>query len=286
MDRKLILYYKRKLYGGRSTAARFIDFIVLRVVVLFVIFLTLLFFSRSITVSLLVSVFITLAVSFALALFRQRRIRHFIEKDMARIKRKCLLEELTMLDAAGFEEYITRLFEGLTEIKPLEDGFMATKEGVLYYVIHNHPSSVCDIDIALKIYRQLRNTDSVVVTLGDFNEAARTFFAGQKIKLVSGKMILKAAAQKDMLPDEDTAQQKAHYEMCETIVTIDKLKGTAFSKSKIKAYILCGLIITCWPLVAGFRIYYPFIAVFCFVMAAITYRKSKTHEESHGIGIT
>ena len=285
MDRKLILYYKRKLYGGRSTAARFIDFIVLRVVVLFVIFLTLLFFSRSITVSLLISVFITLAVSFALALFRQRRIRRFIEKDMDRIKRKCLLEELTILDAAGFEEYITRLFEGLTEIKPLEDGFMATRENVLYYVMHNHPNSVCDIDTALKIYRQLR-ADSVVISLGDFNEAAKTFFSGQKIKLISGKMILKAAAQKDMLPDEDTAQQKAHYEMRETIVTIDKLKGSAFSKSKIKAYILCGLIITCWPLVTGFRIYYPIIAVFCFVMAAITYRKSKMHEESHGIGIT
>ena len=54
--------------------------------------------------------------------------------------------------------------------------------------------------------------------------------------------VLKMAAEKDMLPDEDAAQEKARREMNETIITLGKLKQHAFDKTKVKAYILCGLV--------------------------------------------
>ncbi len=286
MDTKLIRYYKKQIYGGRSMIARLFDFIVLRLITLFIIFLTVLYFSRSFTVALLISVFITLAVSFTLALVRRKRIRRYIEKDLLRIKQKCLLEELTMLDADCYSDYIVRLFDGFSDITPNEDGFTANKEDVVYYVLHNHPGSVCGIDKAVNIRRKIKNENVVIVSLSDYSETVRTFCVGHGIKLISGKDILKAAADKDMLPNEDTTQQKARNEMSETIVTVEKLKSTAFSKSKVKAYIFCGLIVMCWPLVTGFRVYYPIIAVICFVMAAVTFRKNKSHEESHGVGIT
>ncbi|MPN63249.1 hypothetical protein SDC9_211006 [bioreactor metagenome] len=94
------------------------------------------------------------------------------------------------------------------------------------------------------------------------------------------------AAEKEMLPDEEIAQEKARREMSESIITMDKLKQHAFNKTKVKAYMLCGLVVMGWSLVIGFHIYYPIIAVVCFVMAAITFRRNKSHEESHGIGIS
>lgn len=286
MDPRLIRYYKKQLYGGRSAVARLFDFIVLRFMALFIIFLTVLYFSRSFKVALLISVFMTLAISFTLAVVRRNRIQRYIERDMVRIKQKCLLEELTLMSAEEYSDYVSKLFDGFEDTSRSEDGFVANKEGKTFYVLHNHPSSVCGIDTVLKIKREIENPDIIIISLSDFNEAAKTFCLRQNIQLISGKSILKAAAEKDMLPNEETAQQKARTEMSETIVTIDKLKRTAFSKNKVKAYIFCGIVVMCWPLVTGFRIYYPIIAVICFVMAAIAFRKNKSHEESQGVGIT
>lgn len=286
MDPRLIRYYKKQMYGGRSLVARTLDYVILRIMVLFVLFLVLLYFSRSFTVSVLISVFVTLAVSLILVLVRRNRIKKYIEKDTVRIKQKCLLEELTLMNEHAFADYISCLFDGVSDITQTNEGFTASKEGTTYCVFHNHPSTVCGVDSLLQVCRQYRDTPTVIVSLSDFNEAARTFCAGQDIKLVSGKKILQAAASKGMLPDEEAAQDKARKEMSETIITLDKLKSSAFSKTKVKAYIFCGLVVMCWPLVMGFRIYYPIIAVVCFVMAAITFRKNKSHEESHGIGIS
>ena len=286
MDSRLVRYYKKQLYGGRSLLARLFDFVVLRLMTLFIIFLAVLYFSRSFTVALLISAFITLAVSFTLALIRRNRIRRYIEKDMVRIKQKCLLEELTMMDAESYIGYMSQLFDGFSESNPTGDGFSASKDDIVYYILHNHPSSVCGIDAVLKIRREIVDQCITIVSLGEFSESVKTFCSAQNIKLISGKSILKAAAEKGMLPNEETAQQKARTEMCETIITVDKLKSSAFSKNKIKAYIFCGLVVMCWPLVTGFRIYYPIIAVICFIMAAVTFRRNKSHEESHGVGIS
>ena len=286
MDSRLVRYYKKQLYGGRSFLARLFDFVVLRLMTLFIIFLTVLYFSRSFTVASLISVLITLAVSFTLVLIRRNRIRRYIEKDMVRIKQKCLLEELTLMAAECYIGYMTQLFGGFSEFRPNGDGFTASKDDTTYFVLHNHPSSVCGIDTVLKIRREIFNQCITIVSLGEFSESVKTFCSAQNIKLISGKSILKAASEKGMLPNEETAQQKARTEMSETIITVDKLKNSAFSKNKVKAYIFCGLVVMCWPLVTGFRIYYPIIAVICFIMAAVTFRRNKSHEESHGVGIT
>jgi ABC-type multidrug transport system fused ATPase/permease subunit len=286
MDAKLIRYYKKKLYGGRSTVARFMDYVVLRFMLLFTLFIILLYFSRSFTVSLLISIFLTLTVSLILVLVRRNRIHRYIERDMSRIKQKCLLEELTMMTIERYTDYFRQLVDGLTDISPTEYGFTAKKDDTMFCVFHNHPSSKCDVGDILKVVREYAGQNTAIVSLSDFNEAAKTFAAGQGIKLISGQSVLKAASDKDMLPDEEVAQEKARREMSDTIISLDRLKQSAFNKTKIKAYILCGLIIMCWSFVMGFHIFYPIIAVLCFVMAAVTFRRSKLHEESHGIGIS
>jgi len=266
--------------------ARVIDYVVLRLMLLFALFGVLLYFSRAIVVSLLIAIFITTAISLALVLVRRGRIRRYIERDMLRIKQKCLLEELTLMESGAFCDYISRLFDGLRGITPLEDGFVAEKKGAVFRVFQNHPSALCDADDILKICRQHGGGQAVVVSLGEFSDAAKTFGSSLGMRLISGKTVLKMAAEKDMLPDEEAAQEKARREMSETIITLDKLKQHAFDKAKVKAYIICGLVVMAWSFVMGFRIYYPIIAIVCFIMAALTFRRNKSHEESQSIGIS
>jgi hypothetical protein len=286
MDNELKRYYKKQIYGGRSMVARFMDYVVLRFMLLFTLFIVLLYFSRSIMTALLIAIFITTAVSLVLVLFRRRKIRLYIDHDLLRIKQKCLLEELTLMNEDEFAAYVSRLFDGLDEVTLIEDGFSAMKNGAIYHVFQNHPSVKCDVDDLLKVCRNHRGQNIVIVALGEFSESAKTFSSGQNISLVTGKSVLRMAAERDMLPDEETAQEKARREMRESIVTLDRLKQHAFNKTKVKAYMLCGLVVMGWSLVIGFRIYYPIIAVICFVMAAVTFHRNKSHEESHGIGIS
>jgi len=283
IDERLIRYYKKQIYGGRSVVARVIDYVVLRFMLLFTLFVVLLYFSRAIVVSLLIAIFITIAICLALVLVRRNRIRRYIERDILRIKQKCLLEELTLMESGAFCDYISRLFDGLQNITPLEDGFLAEKEGAVYRVFQNHPSALCDADDILKIRRQRRNERIIIVSLGEYSDAAKTFGSSLGMRLVSGQTVLKMAAEKDMLPDEEAAQEKARREMSETIITLDKLKQHAFDKTKVRAYILCGLVVMAWSFVMGFRIYYPIIAIVCFVMAALTFRRNKSHEESQAL---
>ncbi len=286
MDSRLIRHYKKQLYGGRSIIARSIDFFVLRFMLLFLSFMLFLYFSRSFIAAILMSVFITLAVSLTLTLVKRRKTIRYIEKDTLRIKQKCLLETLTMMSVDDYSKYISRLYDGLSDIRITEDGFTATKNGAGIYVFHNHPSAICGVDSMLKAARYINPKINTIISLSDFDKPATTFCAGNGLKLITGGQILQQAAEKDMLPDEEAAKEKARKEMSETIITLDKLKKSAFSRTKVKAYILCGLVVMFWPFVMGFKIYYPIISIICFVMAAITFRKNKHHEESHDIGIS
>jgi hypothetical protein len=104
-----------------------------------------------------------------------------------------------------------------------------------------------------------------------------------KVDTFGGKRVLEAAEKKNMLPDEEEAQARAVKEMNETAISLEDARYAALSKAKVKGYIICGIIIMCWPLVTGFRIYYPLIAMVCFVLAAVSYRSSRRHgKESSG----
>lgn len=283
MDPKLLRYYKKKMHGGRTLVARAIDFVMLRAFLFFVIFVIVLYLSLSTTVALLISIFLTAAVSLAAFAWDRRKVEKYITKDMLRIKQKCLLEKLTFMDIRAYADYLNDIYGGnITDVALLDDGFTGTYKGAGFYAFHNHPDGECTVGDALKIYRLFENKEKfIIVSLSEFCGDAQSMLAAapKSIELINGKSVLKMAQSKGMLPDEAEAEEQAIKEMNATIVTLENLKESAFSKTKIKGYIICGIVIMCWPLVTGFRIYYPIIAIACFAMAIITYKKSKQHDE-------
>jgi hypothetical protein len=275
------------MHGGRTLAARAIDFVMLRAFVLFVIFIIVLYLTLSTTVALLISIFLTAAISFAVMAYNKTKVEKYITKDMLRIKQKCLLEKLTFMSFDDYADYINKLFDcSISDISFTADGFRGVYKGAAFYALHNHPSDECTIGDILRIYRLLGGAETIIIlSLSEFsNEAGRMLSSlPEKTEILNGKDVLKIAGKKGMLPDEEEAEENAIKEMNETIITLENLKESAFSRTKIKSYIICGIIIMCWPLVTGFRIYYPIIAIICFTLAIITYKKSKMHNESSDV---
>ena len=290
MNAKLNRYYRKKMSGGRSLAARTIDFVLFRFFLVFSLFLLFLYFSRSTTVSILISVFITAAVSLAVMIYKRKKAQRFMEKDMIRIKQKCLLETLTLMSTNDYAAYINKVLgPGLENIECRENGFSAEYQGVQAFVFHNHPSSKCEAADILSVYRVLKDSAKImVISLSGFSDDAKMFSANlpAEITLVSGKEILKMAEEKGLMPNEQAAEEKAEKEMNEALITLENIKNATFGKRKIKGYVVCGVCIMIWPLVTGFRIYYPIIAMICFILAIIAYKKNRQGKESSDIPIS
>ena len=287
----MMRYYKMKMYGGRSLLARLIDFVFVRMLLLFVLFIVFLYLSRSIKAAILISVFLTAAFSLILTLVKRKRVIKYMEKDMERIRRKCLLEQLTLMKTCDFAVYIDRLLGGgLCDITYNDDGFAAKHQNNAIYVFQNHPKNPCGVSEVLRALRMSGDTQSVVViSLSEYTTDAKTFANSvpEKMALIPGEKVLQIAKEKDMLPDEQAAKENAQNEMKASFVTLDKVKNAAFGRAKTKGYILCGLIVMIWPLVSGFQFYYPIISIVCFLMAFFSYRKSKqAKEETADIGIS
>lgn len=287
MDARMLRYYRKKMHGGRSLVARIIDLVVFRFFFAFMLFWVLLYFSRSFTVSLTISIFLTIALSLLILLINRKRTERFICKEINSIKEKCLLETLTFMTIHQFSDYIDKLLNGIENIKPWNKGFTACKDEVMVYAFHNHPRSNIDVSDILDVLRG-NSEPLIIISLSEFSENAQKLCEGmtESITLIPGSFVLKLAAKNDMLPNEEEAEQRAKNEMNASILTFEKIKQSTLSKVKIKRYVICGFIVLLWPLIAGFKFYYPIIAAICFLLAVLAFKKSRTDEESGDMGIS
>lgn len=288
MNTKMQRYYQKKKYGGRSIVARIFDFVMFRFFLLLILFFMLLYFSRSFKVSLLISLFLTIAASLIMLIINRKKIERFIAKDLKRIKEKCLLETLTFMPENEYIDYISKLFDGLNEVKAWDNGFLAQKNNRNIYVFHNHPRTDIDVSDILNVLRKSEEPIAFV-SLSNFNENARALCQSMdfEVTMIPGKRVLELATQKKMLPDEEVAEERAENEMNASLITFEKIKQLALNKTKVRRYIICGVIVLLWSIVTGFKFYYPIIAAVCFILAVLAFRKGQTHDkESSGIDLS
>ncbi|MEM5776002.1 MAG: hypothetical protein AAGU05_13455, partial [Anaerolineaceae bacterium] len=207
MDAKLKRYYRKKMYGGRSIIARAVDFIMLRAAILVTIFIVMLQLSRSLTVSVTVSILITAALSIGMYLYRQKKADQFFEKDLQRIREKCLLESLTVMNLKEFMEYMSKIFPGMAHVEPADEGFTAEYRGFKMVVLHNHPSSNVSVSQAVGAYRLTKNSGKpVIISLSEYSNDAKKFADSVSLTLVSGQDVLRMAGEKGLLPDVHSAE--------------------------------------------------------------------------------
>ncbi len=287
MNAKMRRYYEKKMHGGRSIAARCVDFIVFRLFFALILFFVLLYISRSFTVALLVSLFLTAAVTLILLIRERNKMKRYIERDFLRIKEKCLLETLTFIKTDDYAAYISKLLGGLEKTKLTDYGFTASIKDMAVFAFHNHPGTKIRVSDVIK---ELRGCDGpiMLVSLSSYDEEVKTMckHLDNRIELIDGAGLLKMAAENGMLPDEKAAELRAENEMKETILTFEKIKKTALGQTKVKRYIICGVVVLLWSLATGFRIYYPLIASVCFLMAFLSLRQRSQHKESSGTGLS
>lgn len=282
MDVRLRRYYSKKIHGGRTLLARAVDFVMLRAFVFMLVSVIILYMSFSLAVSVIMSFFITAAISIVIFIYNRKRDEKLIKKDMLRIKEKCILQKLTFMPQKEYSVFINNILDGaLKNVKQEKDGFYAQCEAYKLYAFQNHPScELCANDV-LKILRKINCDKIMLFALSDFSEDAKKMCGSRSgdINLIDGKKVLRLAENRGLMPDEKEAEQNAEEEMKASILTFENLRKNALGKAKIRNYIFCGIVITCWPFVAGFQFYYPLIAAACFILALLAYRKTRRQHD-------
>ncbi len=287
MDAQLKRYYSKKMNGGRSLIAQAADFILLRVVILAVLFITMLQWSHSLNVAIPVSLLLTAALCALLAIFRKRKADKFYKQDLQKMREKCLLESLTLMSNDEYEDYMGRLFPGVINTHSISNGFIADYNDGKIAIFQNHPKSICGAPEIAEAYRLIKDAETVtIVSLSDFSADAKIFAGNVSAVLISGREILCIARKMELLPDEKIAEQRAKQEMDSAAISFERVKRSALNKTKVRAYIYCGLITMFWPLVGGWRIYYPLISFICFILAYISYKKGKDDHKSANADVT
>jgi len=287
MDARLKRHYQKKMSGGRSIIARAVDFLIVRLVILVTLFIVMLQWSHSLTVSITVSVLITLAVCLTMYVYRRKKAEKYFEKDMQRIREKCLLESLTLMNLNEYITYMGRIFPGMEGVEPTGHGFLADYKAFRMVVLHNHPSDNLSASQAVDAYRLGKGAQKIaLVSISGFTSDAKKFADSVSMALIPGREVLRIAEEKELLLDRQGAEDRAQQEMEETVISMESVRRSAFSRTKVKAYIFCGLVCMIWPLFGIWRIYYPIIAVLCFILAYFAYKRGKHLQESTGIDLT
>ncbi len=105
-NRKIISYYKRSLYGGRTSFARAVDYIALRAITLAACYLWFSTAVQNTVMALLLSVTALVTISVAVELFKSIRLDKFIVKERLRMRDKMFSKKLYMMPREKYKELV------------------------------------------------------------------------------------------------------------------------------------------------------------------------------------
>ncbi len=170
----LQMYYNKRAAGNRSLAARIFDAVLFRAMIFTTLFIVIFYYTFSLKLAILMSVFLTAALSLILTILNRTKKKKFMERDLIDLKEKCLLEELTFMGTDEFCSYIDKLLDHkLNNIEKYPGGFRADYKDRKMYALHNHPSDECGVADIINIYRSSKKKENLIVlTMSGLSEEA------------------------------------------------------------------------------------------------------------------
>ncbi len=281
LQRQVYSYYKKKMYKGRTALARACDFIFLRLFFFAAAYVVLIYSLKVIWLSLFLSGMLTVSLSLALHIYKSFRLNRFINKEMDGLKKECLLLNIVMMDIRRFKRLARNILKtlGLKNIELNAKGFTAQKEDKKYFAqaFLKYPSEKTGANEILDAYKYAKKQDIGNVMLfstSGFTKDAELFAKRQEcITLVNQDELLMYAKESGMEVNDEKAHEAAVDAINKNAVTPEDVRDAALSKGKSKAYMFCGIFALAWSYIAGFRFYYPLIAIACFMLAFFIRRK-------------
>ena len=268
MRRKFSLnrYYKRKLYGGRSTFARGIDFISLRLIGLLICYLHFSTIIDNSVMAVLMSIVAMAFASVAMELIKSIRMDRFIQKERNRIAAEALKKKLIMLPKEDQLGYLRQY----AKANP-------SRFGGSEIIFTTHRTSPVTEDDVLSAGAAAKRRSARAVTIlhtGPVAETSRSLAADYsdiKITFLALADILPKEEKKALSPtdeeidaiilaQEDAARQKRKAAL-----------SRPFERGRTGRYLLCALGLFAASFFVRYPLYYRLMSAACISFGAMAY---------------
>ncbi|NCB30588.1 MAG: hypothetical protein EOM66_04190 [Clostridia bacterium] len=264
--RVLTRYYKRKLYGGRSSFARMMDFISLRVIGLLVCYLHFSTIISNVAMAGLMSIVAVAFGSVAIELAKSMRMDRFIRKERQCIAMETLKKRLLIMPR---DEQLARL-RRYAKANPAR-----FKESEIIFTLHRTSPVMEDDVLAAASAAKKRGAESVTILhTGPVDGAAKSLaadYVGSTVSFLALEDILSQGDRQAMLPTEEEidsiilAREGAAHEKRK------KALSRPFERGRTGRYLLCALGLFAASFFVRYPLYYRLMAAACVSFGAMAY---------------
>ena len=291
LNRQLRAYYRGAMFGNRSTLARSIDFIALRLFIFVALYVWFSLQTAQLTLSAILAGVGVGMVSIALSLYKSIRLDRFVAQKRMELSRDYLFEKIVLLPRHAFLQMLREMAGelGYTVKKTLPFGLLCSHyEGEsLIFALQNHPHNKVSPQQILNCYRKAREYHIRQITLvstAPLQEEARTFLhkiPDISVDIWSRQQILHLAQKQHRLPEAQEVEAALLEELEQRRMSLKKMKQEALYSSRARAYIVCGMILGVASWITGQHIYYPLMAGLCFFLAFVSFFNGQRDDAKH-----
>lgn len=279
---RILRYYKKRMYHGRSLAARILDLISLRLILFAACYLWFLSTVRDQAVSVILSITAVLMFSVIMALIHSLRLDRFIEKERKRLVGENLREQLALMPRQEFARLARQAAQALPDYtnpggKPCYRG-----EPCLVYAMQQLTPPT--LDDMLSVYRAARRKQVSEVLLytavpaGADAEAFLRRLSEVSIHPQSPEILveLSRTEQNEMCADELITKK-----LSDAAAEKKRKRAQPFAKGQTRRYLICAAILLAISFLTRYTLYYRLLAGVSLALAGMSFfvNRSAKQEE-------
>ena len=271
---RLKRYYTERSSDGKTYIATIVDKIVFRTFITLGCFFFILFNTKSILFSSLISLQMFILYNILAYKINQKRLNKRTERINHTVVSKKILKDLLNKSPYDFEEYIKEVIEkcGFKNIKSINKkdvdliGILGDQKiGIkLYQYNSDYKVSINNIrDFFLEL-RELEISEGIVITTSTFSKDIDSFLPKLKnyanIRLFDLEAIVKLMKKADMYPSEPEIKRIILSEIAENRPKLKNYKETILSKNKTLKYFVIGIMLLVFSRITPYKSYYKIVS--------------------------
>jgi hypothetical protein len=265
-NRKIIRHYKRRLYGGRTSFARAVDYVALRAITLAACYLWFSTVVQNTLMALLLSITALVTISVAVELFKSIRLDKFIVKERLKMRNNMFMKKLYMMPREEYKELVQSVVKAEPGkygpsclIYPLQQATPANADTVLsaYRAAQKHS---CKEAVVFSASGASRDAEELLEQYSDlairFEPVSSLIVQAEKLELMPDD----AAVDAQILSQIETERNKRR-----------QLLQKPFQEGRTRRYILVAAALFIASFFVKHTLYYRLLSAACVSFGAVAW---------------
>ena len=281
-SKRILRYYKQRMYHGRSLAARILDFVSLRLILLTACYLWFFSLARDRLVAAVLSIIAVLMFSVVMALLHSLRLERFIEKERRRLVGENLREQLALLPKQEFARLAQQAAQALPDYDAADGTPRYRGRPCLVYAMQQlSPASLDDMLTVYRAARRKQVSEVLLYTAVPAGSDAESFvrrLSEVSIRLQPTDVLVELCREQQK---ETLAEELIEKKLSDAAAEKKRKRAQPFAKGQTRRYLVCAAILLAASFLTRYALYYRLLAGVSLALAGMSFfvNRSAKQEE-------